>query len=258
MWPFSKSKNSPPSVALPHQTLEAGILAVAGMGVHMAVQYATMLGFEHEVLNSDEAINRFLELVQQPPHFTDDGIARAVRRVTSSVDIVCQGPSFDSLVYGIHQTDNEHLKPVLELFREAVRRFGAARVFAASDFDLGAFLTSATIERRQRDLAAIYSKLDEKRPYLAPLLMRARAKGRNKYGDTDYGEFFAELIAFLRTYFNAGNLCFFYTYYPLTMCLHHVQPWLTTRPTCLPFLPTASISSIGARHALKNKAGRFG
>ena len=75
-------------------------------------------------------------------------------------------------------------------------------------------------------LGAILSKLEEKRPYLAPLLMRARAKGRNKYGDVDNTEFFNELIDFLKTYFNEGNLRFFYSYYPLSLCLPLVDNWL--------------------------------
>jgi len=185
-----------------------------------------MLGFRHEVLATEEAIGEFLDLIQRPPDFTDFGIAKAVERVTQSANVMCEGISFETFVYGPQRIQNQHLKPLLEPYRLAVREFGAAELFAAADFDVAGFVVRTATGRRQSDLNAILGKLDEKRPFLAPLLMRARAKGRNKYGDVDYSEFFDELVAFLRTYFNEGNLGFFYTYYPLTLCLQHVEPWL--------------------------------
>jgi hypothetical protein len=238
MWRFPKSKPLAPRTApvLPTEMLEAGVLAGKGAGVHMAVLYATMLGFEHDVLRTQDAISQFLKLAQSPPHFTDRGIANAVQRVTSDADIMCGGPSFEAFVYGPQNTENQHLKPLLEPYRVAVKEFGAAQVFAAANFDVGAFVIKTALERRKGDLSAIYGKLDEKRPYLAPLLMRARAKGRNKYGDLDYTEFFEELVGFLKTYFNEENLRFFYSYYPLTLCFQHVEPWLaeTAEPLAMP------------------------
>lgn len=228
MWPFSKAKVVGPRIApaLPAEVLEAGILALKGSGVHMAVLYATMLGYKHELLRTEEEISEFLTLVQSAPAFTDVGIARAVHRVMSDADVMCKGSSFETFIYGSQGDANQHLKPVLEPYRKAVAEFSAAEVFTAANFDVGTFIIKTALARRDADLARIFSKLDEKRPYLAPLLMRARAKGRNKYGDVDYGEFFKELVAFLKTYFNEDNLGFFYTYLPLSLCLAHVEAWL--------------------------------
>jgi Holliday junction resolvase len=228
MWPFSKSKDLGRRTApvLPAEALEAGILAGKGAGVHMAVLYATMLGFEHEVLLEQEAIRQFLELAQSPPNFTEVGIEKAVQCVTRDADIMCSGPSFETFVYGPRNSENQHLKLLLEPYRKAVSEFGAAQVFAAASFDVGAFVIKTALERREADLSAIYGKLDEKQPFLAPLLMRARAKGLNKYGDVDYNEFFDELVSFLRTYFNEHNLRFFYNYLPLELCAQHVEAWL--------------------------------
>jgi len=228
MWPFSKAKLVEPRTApvLSNGTLEAGILAGKGGGVHMAVLYATMLGFKHELLREPEAISDFIALVQRPPEFTQDGIRRAVNRVTRDADILCKSGSFETLTYGPHKNENLHLRPMLDPYQRAVQEFSAEQVFAAAGFDVAAFIQKMAVERRERDVAAILDKLDDKRPYLAPLLMRARAKGRNKYGDLDYTEFFKELADFLKTYFNEANLPFFYTYYPLTLCLAHIEPWL--------------------------------
>jgi hypothetical protein len=192
----------------------------------MAVLYAVMLGFQHEVLRTSEAINEFIQLIQSPPEFTPRGIAEAVRRVQHDADIMCGGSSFETFVYGPENKENQHLRHLLEPYRLAVREFGAAEVFAASGFDVGGFIQRVALQRRESDLSSILSKLDEKRPFLAPLLMRARAKGRNKYGDVVYEDFFNELVDFLKTYFNETNLRFFYTYYPLDICLRHVEPWL--------------------------------
>jgi hypothetical protein len=221
---------------LPAETLAAGILAVEGTGVHMAVHYATALGFEHELLNSSEAIGQFLELAQREPNFRQANIDKVTQKVIRGADIMCGGGSFETFVYGIQGTDNQQLKPLLEPYRLAVREYGAAQVFDAAGFDVSAFVMATATQRREADLRAIFAKLDEKKPYLAPLLMRARAKGRNKYGDLDYSEFFDELVAFLSTYFDATNLSFFYTYYPLALCLQHVEPWLaeTADPLAIP------------------------
>lgn len=202
----------------------------------MAVLYATMLGFEHELLLTQEAIIQFLELVQSPPNFTDRGIANAVQRVISDADIMCDGPSFETFVYGLQNTKNQHLKPLLEPYRLAVKEFGAAHVFAAANFDVGTFAIKTALDRREADLTTIYGKLDEKRPFIVPLLMRARAKGRNKYGDLDYTDFFDELVDFLKTYFNEDNLHFFYSYYPITLCFQYLEPWLaeTVAPSAMP------------------------
>lgn len=228
MWPFSGARQieTQRSPALSDDVLEAGILAVEGDGVHIAVLYATMLGFEHELLSEPRAIGEFIRLVQSPPEFTRDGIGLAVHRTTRNIDILCKGGAFDTLIYGPQRNENLHLKPMLDPFQKAVHQFGAERVFAASGFDVAAFIQRIALERRERDITAILSKLDEKKPYLAPLLMRARAKGRNKYGDLDCTELFAELTEFLRTYFHKNNLPFFYTYYPLELCFAHVEPWL--------------------------------
>lgn len=227
MWPFSKTKSveSRSAPVLSRETLEAGIIAGKGDGVHMAVLYATMLGFQHEVLREPAAISEFQTLIQRPPEFTPEGIQRAIARVVSDADVSSRG-TFEMLTYGHDGQKNTHLRPLLDPYQQAVEKFGAARVFAVADFDVGAFVGRVAIERRERDVRAILDKLDEKRPYLAPLLMRARARGRNKYGDLDYTEFFTELTDFLRTYFDENNLPFFYGHYPLLLCLEHVDPWL--------------------------------
>jgi hypothetical protein len=78
---------------------------------------------------------------------------------------------------------------------------------------------------REDDLSAIFHKLDEKRPYLQPLLLRARAKGRNKYGDIDYTEYVREVADFLNTYFSEDDLRFFHGRKPLIACVEHLEGW---------------------------------
>lgn len=228
MWSFFKSKpeqaRTPP--ILSRDALEAGILAVKGTGVHVAVLYANMLGFRHELLNTAEAISEFMKFTQSEPEFTDDGIAFAVARVTNDVNIMCKSDSLDTFVYGPQGLENQHLRPLVDPFKKAVAEFDAEQVFAAAEFDVSHFITHMAAQRRKTDLEAIFAKLDEKRSYLAPLLMRAHAKGRNKYGDLDYTELFDELIEFIKNYFDDENLVFFYNRPPLFLCYSHVEPWL--------------------------------
>lgn len=228
MWSFFKSKPALHRTCpvLSTKSLEAGILAIKGDGIHIAVLYATMLGFKHELLNTPEAISEFMSLVQREPEFSQEGIEAAIQRVISDIEVMCRSEAFDIHFYGLTDEKNHHLKPVLNPFRTAVAEFGARDVFAAADFDVGEFLGRTSVRRRNADLEAIFAKLDEKRLFLAPLLMRAQAQGRNKYGDLDYSEFFNELVEFLSTYFDENNLQFFYNRLPLMLCLSHVEPWL--------------------------------
>jgi hypothetical protein len=234
MWPFTKKAGPAATSDLPlsADAIEAGILAVSGQGVHMAVLYATMLDFQAEVLNS-ENIGDFLHLIQSPPEFTDAGIARAIYRVTHGADVMCKGPGFESFVYGSPGTEKSALKPLLEPYRLAVAKHGAGAVFASAGFDVADFLKRTSVTWRQNDIDAIMAKLEEKRPFLAPLLMRARAKGRNKYGDIDYADFFDELREFLEAYFNEGKLRFFQSYYPLALCLPIIDQWLVETESTL-------------------------
>src|SRR5262252_7515845 len=82
------------------EILEAGILAFKGVGVHMAVLYATMLGFKSETLNSEKDILEFAGLIQRPPDFTEDGTALAVYRVTHDAGEMCKNKlTFETYVY---------------------------------------------------------------------------------------------------------------------------------------------------------------
>jgi hypothetical protein len=111
------------------EILEAGILALSGAGVHMAVLYATMLGFKSETLNS-ENIGEFVGLIQRPPDFTEDGTARAVYRVTHAADVMCKNKgTFETYVYDARYDQNAHLKPGEKkcAFEAATRRIPPRR-----------------------------------------------------------------------------------------------------------------------------------
>lgn len=237
MWSiFKKQKPTlpprPTVPVLPHDDIQASIVVVGGQGVRLAMRYATMMGFEHQVLNTPEATTEFLALAQREPAFTEEGIQRAVERLIDDLDVMCSDGVAETFVYGADGTLNQHLRR-LAAFMTAVEVHGAKQVFAAADFDVEAFLQRITVERRNDDLEAIFAKLDEKRPFLAPLLMRAKARGRNKYGDLDYTELFDELVSFLRTYFDEEGLGFFYNHLPLMLCYSYVEPWLTETQSSL-------------------------
>jgi hypothetical protein len=129
------------------------------------------------------------------------------------------------LIFGVTGQDNAANRPELERFCSAVRHQGLNSLCAEAGFDLRAFLTETSTERREADLRALFAKLEEKRDYLKPLLLRARAKGRNKYGDLDYTDYVAELAEFLRTYFQDEDLQFFYHRMPLMACMDFIEPW---------------------------------
>jgi hypothetical protein len=229
MWPFSKkAKTAEPEQTrlstLPHDVLAQGILLTTCSGVRLAAVYANMAGFPDEVITPENA-PRFDEIIQAPPAFTPAGIEVGVHRVVEGCNILCQSGAFNTLIFGVTGQDNAANRPELERFCSAVRHQGLNSLCAEAGFDLRAFLTETSTERREADLRALFAKLEEKRDYLKPLLLRARAKGRNKYGDLDYTDYVAELAEFLRTYFQDEDLQFFYHRMPLMACMDFIEPW---------------------------------
>jgi hypothetical protein len=243
MWPFSRKDNAPPVsrqalTVLPVSVIERGLLVSNLGGVRMAAQYAMMGGFPDDVINAENAV-LFDRIIQSPPAFSPEGIRTAISALVRDAQISCEG-SFDIHVFGLFNDRSVERREELEAYRDAVASHGLIAVCEASGLDLTDWVVSTSIRWREEDLKAIFAKLDEKRVYLQPLLLRARAKGRNKYGDLDYTEYVNEIAEFVGTYFGEGNLPFFYHRLPLGACVEYLEPWFA-EPVDPLVMPVAGI-----------------
>lgn len=234
MWPFRrKNKSSGTSyssneIPEPHYTVtptmvEETVHAYFGSGRRFALFYANMCGMQTDRIPGDR-FHEFFTLINEEPAFTTEGIRYAANRVVSDMDVGVMAA--DTLFYGVSGERNKNLRPTIEAVRKEAEHAGYGPLFDAVGFDPGSFLTKTVVSLRRSDIDRVIAKLDEKRDFLKPLLRRALLKGKNKYGEVEYDEFWQEITQFVSHFFPEGSLEFFYDLIPSTAISAHVLPWL--------------------------------
>lgn len=235
MWPFrpKKTLSGPPDNLQPAVAdlkpcavtvvmIEQLIEAYYGRGRRFALFYANMCGFQADMIPSAR-FAEFFSIINGEPNFTADGVRYAVDRLISELDA---GDTYaDTMLYGVSGERNE-LRPMIEPVRDEARRRGYRALFDDAGFEPAAYLRETVTLMRQADIACILEKLDEKRDFLKPLFRRAMLKGKNKYGEVEYDEFWKEITEFIRHFFPEGSLSFFHDLIPSNAIAAHVLPWL--------------------------------
>lgn len=223
MWPFKSRKQQAP--AMTHESIVRAFLALFGDGAHFALFYATMNGFPDELINPSN-IGEFSELILKEPDFTPERVSHAIARLIHSTEVLCRMPEVGDQAFGRSLGEIAHARADLSSLREAVVNGGSSALFLRAGFDPGEWLATVAVSRRWADLEAIAAKLEERKIYLKPLLLRARAKGKTKYGEIDWTEYVKELREFMAHYFPSAALPFFYCYPPMGFVFRVTDPWL--------------------------------
>lgn len=234
MWPFSNKHNVEVSsenivrapIAFTPEQMEQVLLLYKGEGAHFSLFYANLNGHECEVIKP-ETIHEFMQIIQADPNFTEGGRSYAAHRLASEVDFICNSDVFEHLLFGHMNDKNQEHKGLILAWRKAVKKYGFSDLCARIGFDHLKFLERTTVSRRQADLDRVYAKLEERKPYLKPLLLRAMAKGRNKYGEIDYGEYVKEVSDFFDYYFPGSSLPFFFGRNPILSAVTHLEDWVS-------------------------------
>ena len=229
MWPFSKAKVEQVPVAFTQEQMEQALLAYKGEGAHFSLYYANLSGHLQNVIKPDTTQD-FSTIIEAEPNFTETGRRYAIDRLTDEVDFVCGSDVFDMIVFGHRNDTNLEHRECLLAWKAAVNQRGFAALCNRIGFDALGFLERTTISRRQADLDRVIAKLEERKNYLKPLLLRAIARGKNKYGEVDYGEYLNELSEFLTYYFPQGALPFYFNRYPLVYAVTYLESWLQDAP----------------------------
>lgn len=223
MWPFAKEKVVD-KTPLTKATMEASLLALRGDGARLALYYANLAGYQHDTV-SPKFISEFFLAIEAEQNFTAQGRKYAADSLTKDIDLICRSDYFEKMVFGIRTKKNEEHRGCLYSFRDAVLADGFRVACEKSQFDPDSFLETTAACRRRDDLDKITDKFEERKQYLKPLLLRAKASGKNKYGELDLKEYIKEIQEFLSYYFPEGSLLFFYIYYPLVYCVSYLDVW---------------------------------
>lgn len=253
MWPWSKktargsdeqiinseqARNFTPQVpepAIVHDDIRNAIISLRGEGFHFGMSYAQMNGYDEKLTNS-ERFSELVSLVCSEPKFTDPGIEFAVKFQIEELDFNAKRP--EGLTYtvpGVQSATISRLQQEEDSKRWArellagVRRLGGndLRVgFERLGFDFREFLVNTVIERRSDDLRLVCQEVDQRKDVLRPLFLRAYSRGRNKYGETEFGPLVAEINDFFKNFFPEGRLKFFCLAPPVINVMSIALSWV--------------------------------
>lgn len=235
MWPFSKSKRveepvrTDAPVPFTAEQMEEALLVYKGEGAHFSLLYANMAGYPHEVIKP-ETIREFNELIEAGPNFTEAGRQYALERLTHDVDFICSSDVFDILMFGHDNDENVEHRDCLNALRAAVNQSGFSALCERIGFDAMQFIEQTAVSRREADLRKMIARLEDRKDYLKPLLLRALAQGKNKYGEQDYGKYIEEVSEFMDHYFPNGSLSFYFNKYPLVYVVNYLEQWIQDTP----------------------------
>ena len=256
MWPWSKKSESrveeqtrdvvkPPKIkvqetapadaTISHSDLKDAIFALRGNGFHFGMSYAQMNGY-NEQLTNPQRFSELVSLVCSDPDFTEPGIDFAVKCQIGELDYSAQRP--EGLSYSIpnmqsapvsrFQQEEDSKKWARELLTR-VRKVGGNDLslgFSRTGFNFREFLMNTVIERRADDLALVYEEVEKRKDALRPLFLRAYSKGRNKYGETEFGPLYGEINDFFKVFFPQDTLKFFFLAPPVINVMNIALAWV--------------------------------
>lgn len=202
--------------------------ALRGEGAHTAMAYAHMQGFLDKTIGSTN-INDFMRHVESEPNFTTSGAEFAVSHALNEAEAALTGEWSEMQLYGQNFERNMESRAIFDAVRAEARRIGLTALAERVEFNTRNYLIERSIIHRNYDIKFIRYTFELKKPFLKPLLLRAKANGRDKYGEIDYSTFHAEINEFVRK-FIAPGLRFYSIYVPMALIYSIVEGWLGDQP----------------------------
>lgn len=210
-----RSAHSVADLSLQRSEVTDFVAFALGEGHFFGTLYAIMQGFE----GAAPAINleEYATLLEKEPSYSESGIERARAEFFEMLN----GASSSEVRQWNTNSDSIHRKVA-----KCVAENGAARVFQSIGLDAAEYLKNETERRRRVDLNLVWHALRKKRDHLAPIFRSALSRGRNKYGDLDYGHLIKEIEEFCAYAFPEGTLKFFYILHPHGFIHTIINDWL--------------------------------
>lgn len=230
MWNFFKKiadAIAPVDAPLPlSQEFMRDITLVSQGSANFSLYYANLCGYQRSVSNEDDP--NFRKIITGEPTFTEVGRQYAVKRLIGIMDIFCKSDPFEKIVLANKKNLSNEDIDELRKFKKIVLRHGFENICDGSGLNLREFIQNEAIRRRNADIETITSKLEEHKAYLKPLLMKALARSKNKYGESDFSQYIKELRDFLNHFLPQGGFHFFSDRTALDFCIDHVVDWFRT------------------------------
>lgn len=240
MWPWKKKKevdigNETPMVhvvgnpILPEISIDDigdAIITLRGDGFHFAISYSQMGGYDAALMNPDRFLE-IIEIIEEEPNFTEEGIDFAVKHQISEISSIIShkgaylsGPN-ESKDYRIKK---ENAYKLLALVAE-IGRGDLEKGLCEVGFNFREFLVKTVVERRQEDIDKVINLANEKKTVLRPLFIRSLASGRDRYGDIQYDKVAKEVNDFIDNFFPEGSFKFFFICKPFRSMFRLACSW---------------------------------
>lgn len=203
--------------------------ALRGVGAHTSIAYAQMQGFSGKTLGGHN-FKEFIDAIEKSPEFTEEGIEFAVEHMLSEAEAGLNSSSGDMFIYGMNADRNTNMRKIFEPIRSEIYKASLRKVIDRIGFDPRVYIESKALLMRGDDISSIVQLLEQKKAVLKPILLRAKARSKNKYGDFDPQPVIDEVDEFVQTYLPQGTLPFFYVAPPMGIILSVVEEWLEDVP----------------------------
>lgn len=200
---------------------------------HMLEYYIQMQGLVVGKLEDNELAETTL-IAERPANFIEGRVSAVVKKFIKTADWQLKS-NLNERYLRITMGEKEFLDSEKRIsawnVAAGVLTVGFEELVNRLSFNVRDYLVTETIATREREIVKILEKLEAKRDNLLPHLLRARARGKNKYGDHDDLPLIKELMEFMNTYFPEGSLEFFWRYPPMGIIKTVAQGWLDESPT---------------------------
>lgn len=204
--------------------------------------YAKAAGYDGEVIDYSD-IQRFLECLRVDHRDLNGPNADAAKSwIENDLNIAIKSDFWESFFFNSkeHNSGKAGYKEIKDL-RVALLGKNIASLWQQAEQSVGDYALAKAIEHKCTDLERIYSKLEEKKDTLKPLLHRALSSGKNKYGETDFEKYFQEIEDFFDYFFPEGALKFYFLVKPLMEAKKYIDVWFEGRLIDTSLLPEDGI-----------------
>lgn len=190
--------------------------------------YAKAAGYADDVIDYDD-ITTFLECLRVNHHaLKGENAKRAKTWIEKDIEFAIKSEYWEHFFFSpLERNEEKDGYKEVQALRKAALKANLKSLWTAQDDSIGAYALSKAIALKRDDLDKIYTKLEERKETLKPLLSRALASGKNKYGETEYEKYFKEINDFFDYFLPEGELSFYNTVKPLMETAQYLDNWFT-------------------------------
>lgn len=196
--------------------------------------YANAAGYDGQVIDYNN-VTDFTEFLEKPfEEFPKSKIASSQRWIKSEITKLLNSAELRK------KARNSEERESINFLNSTVKQIGIEKVESLIGRDTGAAALEKVIILKALDISDIHHLLNEKGATLRPLFQAALTKGKNKYGEQSYSEFFSELSDFFEYFFPEGSLRFYFSVKPFGEIGNYILQWMNSN-TGITRIPTDGI-----------------